>query len=64
MLAATLSTPVILLQTSEGSIFTFAVIFPVLIHWFSTAPPGARILARKTLFQQQYLKTPFRMNDP
>ena len=43
---------------SECSIFVFAVIFPVLTHWFSTASPDAGILARKTLFQQQYLKTP------
>ena len=64
MLAATLSTPVVLLQMSECSIFVFAVIFAVLTHWFSTAPPDARILARKTLFQQQYLKTPFWMNGP
>ena len=64
MLAATLSTPVVLLQMSECSIFVFAVIFQVLTHWFSTVPPDARILARKTLFQQQYLKTPFWMNDP
>jgi len=64
MLAAKLSTPVVLLQMSECSIFVFAIIFPVLTHWFSTAPSGTQILARKTLFQQQYLKTPFWINDP
>jgi len=32
MLAAALSTPVVLLQMSECSIFVFAVIFPVLTH--------------------------------
>ena len=63
MLAATLSTPVVLLLMSEFCIFAFAVIFPVLTHSFSIASPDAQILARKTLFQQQYLKTPFWMND-
>jgi len=47
MLAATLSTPVVLLQKSECSIFVFAAILPVLTHWFSTALPDARILVRK-----------------
>jgi len=32
MLAATLSTPVVLLQMSECSIFAFAIIFLVLTH--------------------------------
>ena len=32
MLAATLSTPVVLLLMSECRIFVFAVIFPVLTH--------------------------------
>jgi len=32
MLAATLSTPVLLLQMSECSIFVFAVIFLVVTH--------------------------------
>jgi len=43
MLAATLSTPVVVLLMSECCIFVFAVIFPALTHWFSTAPPDARI---------------------
>ena len=42
MLAGTLSTPVVLLQMSECSIFVFAVIFPVLTHWFSTAPDACK----------------------
>ena len=64
MLAATLSTPVVLLQMSECSIFVFAVIFPVLTHQFSTASADSRILASKSMFQQQNLKTPFWTNDP
>jgi len=52
MLAATLSPLVVLLQTSECNIFVFAEIFPVLTQSFSTAPPDARTLARKTLLQQ------------
>jgi len=64
MLAATLSIPVVVLLMSECSIFVFAVIVPVLTNWFSIASPDAQILARKVLFQQQYLKTPFWMNDP
>jgi len=32
MLAATLSTPVVLLKMSECSIFVLALIFPVLTH--------------------------------
>jgi len=35
MLAVILSTPVVLLQMSECSIFVFAVIFPVLTHIIS-----------------------------
>ena len=45
--------------TNAASLFLpLAIIFPVLTHWFSIAPPDARIPARKTLFQQQYLKRP------
>jgi len=32
MLAATLSTPMVLLQMSDCSIFVFVVMFPVLTH--------------------------------